>query len=63
MTNKEINRACKNYAMFIGANFVRRVPVLINGVRHQRITLEYKIRTVSVTKEVQLSEEVLKHYA
>lgn len=62
MTNKQLNKAARHYADFHGAKLVRRVPVLINGVRHHRITLRYNMAGIVAEKDFQVSEEQLSKY-
>ncbi len=62
MTNKEANKAAKNYAAFMGAKLVRRLPVIIGGIKHQRLTLRYNMSGIQIEKDFQLSEEVLSTY-
>ncbi len=59
MTNKEANRAARNYLAKRGASFVRKVPVKIGNKQYYRLT--FALRN-GAEYEIQVSEETLYGY-
>ena len=62
MTNKELNKAAKHYAEFMGGRLIRRFPVKINGIKHHWITVEYVFYGETLRKSFQVEESILNQY-